>query len=132
MAIAIYNRQRVLTPVWIGVKRLYQALPVWLRPVLVWPYVAYAAGASATADLLRGRAPWSRWLTQGTRGMSLYHDAVDWVGGWPFETATPDEIEAFLTPRGFTLAWKRLVGRRHGCNEFVFARFGPAPAPPAP
>jgi 2-polyprenyl-6-hydroxyphenyl methylase/3-demethylubiquinone-9 3-methyltransferase len=130
LAIAIYNRQRVLTPLWIGVKRMYQRLPKHLRPLLVWPYVAYAAAASAAAELLRGRAPWARWHRH-TRGMSLYYDAVDWVGGWPFETATPQEIETFLSPRGFTLVRKRTVGRRHGCNEFVFARVGPAPASPA-
>lgn len=122
LAIAIYNRQRVLTPIWIAVKRLYQVLPEQLRRLLVWPCVAYSAGASAAADLLGGRVPWARWQRHGTRGMSLYHDAVDWVGGWPFEAASPREIEAFLSPRGFTLVQQRTVGRRHGCNEFVFRR----------
>jgi 2-polyprenyl-6-hydroxyphenyl methylase/3-demethylubiquinone-9 3-methyltransferase len=63
--------------------------------------------------------------------MSLYYDAVDWVGGWPFETAAATEIEAFLILRGFTLVQKRTVGHRHGCNEFVFTRVGPALAPAA-
>jgi SAM-dependent methyltransferase len=122
LAIAIYNRQRLLTPFWIRVKRTYLALPRSLRPLLVWPYVVYAGLGSAATDLLRGRSPWARWRAHGTRGMNLYHDAVDWVGGWPFEAATPVEIETFLASRGFTLVRSVTVGRRHGCNEFVFHR----------
>ena len=37
------------------------------------------------------------------RGMSAWHDWVDWVGGLPFEVATPDKIESMLAERGFKL-----------------------------
>ncbi len=121
-AIAIYNRQTLLTPLWTGVKRLYHVLPSGLRPLLVWPYVGYAALASGAADLLRGRAPWSRWHWHGSRGMNLYFDAVDWVGGWPFEAASPAEITDFISARGFALVKAQTVEQRHGCNEFVFQR----------
>jgi 2-polyprenyl-3-methyl-5-hydroxy-6-metoxy-1,4-benzoquinol methylase len=122
LAIAIYNKQRLLTSAWVGIKRLYQVLPGQLRFLLVWPYVAVAAALSALGDLRRGRAPWRRWRRYGPRGMNLYHDAVDWVGGWPFEVATPREIETFLSARGFELTREHLVGQRHGCNEFVLRR----------
>ncbi len=122
LAIAIYNKQRVLTPAWIRIKRLYQVLPTQLRFLLVWPYVAVAAALSALGDLRRGRAPWHRWWRYGPRGMNLYHDSVDWVGGWPFEVATPREIETFLAARGFVMIRQHLVGQRHGCNEFVLRR----------
>ncbi|MBL8980421.1 MAG: class I SAM-dependent methyltransferase [Gemmatimonadetes bacterium] len=122
LTVAIYNRQRVWTPFWIGVKRSYLALPAPLRPLLVWPYVLVAGAASAIGDLRRGRAPWRRWQAYGPRGMDLYHDAVDWVGGWPFEVATPAELTSFFTARGLDLRSARTVGNRHGCNEFVFHR----------
>jgi len=35
--------------------------------------------------------------------MSRWHDIVDWVGGLPFEVATPHAIFAFYHDRGFTL-----------------------------
>jgi 2-polyprenyl-6-hydroxyphenyl methylase/3-demethylubiquinone-9 3-methyltransferase len=56
------------------------------------------------------------------RGMSRWHDLVDWVGGYPFEVAKPEEIFEFCGRRGFRL--QRLVTQAGGlgCNEFVFVR----------
>jgi len=52
--------------------------------------------------------------------MSLYHDIVDWIGGWPFEVASPEEIFRFFRNRDFTLIELVTCGGKHGCNEFVF------------
>jgi 2-polyprenyl-6-hydroxyphenyl methylase/3-demethylubiquinone-9 3-methyltransferase len=50
--------------------------------------------------------------------MSLWHDAVDWVGGYPFETASVEELSEFLDKRGFKVVkLKRKQGV--GCNELV-------------
>ena len=35
--------------------------------------------------------------------MSRVHDWIDWIGGLPFEVATPYQILDFYRPRGFTL-----------------------------
>ena len=35
--------------------------------------------------------------------MSRWHDLVDWVGGYPFEVARPEEIFRFFPARGFEL-----------------------------
>jgi 2-polyprenyl-6-hydroxyphenyl methylase/3-demethylubiquinone-9 3-methyltransferase len=53
--------------------------------------------------------------------MSKRHDLVDWVGGYPFEVATPGYVFDFYQARGFDLL--RMVTRTGlGCNEFVFRR----------
>jgi len=52
--------------------------------------------------------------------MNVYRDVVDWVGGWPFEVATPEEIFRFFSKRGFSLTELVTCGGKHGCNEFVF------------
>ena len=36
-----------------------------------------------------------------SRGMSVWHDLVDWVGGYPFEVAKPEEIFDFYRRKGF-------------------------------
>jgi hypothetical protein len=36
--------------------------------------------------------------------MSLWHDVVDWVGGYPFEVAKLEQIFNFYYQRGFYLA----------------------------
>ena len=54
--------------------------------------------------------------------MRLWTDLLDWLGGYPFEVATPDAVIAFFQQRGFTSQGLWTCGRRHGCNEFLFHR----------
>jgi hypothetical protein len=42
--------------------------------------------------------------------MSRWHDIVDWVGGWPFEVAMPEEVFGFLKRRGFGLLSMKTSG----------------------
>ena len=49
----------------------------------------------------------------------MYRDTIDWVGGLPFEVASPGELLDFCRDRGLDLEMLRTVGGRHGCNEFV-------------
>ena len=65
-------------------------------------------------------ARWTRY--HNVRGMSRWHDLVDWIGGYPFEVATPEAVADFCRARGFTVERLRTCGGRMGCNEFVFAR----------
>ena len=64
----------------------------------------------------------------GTRGMDLTHDQHDWLGGYPYESATPADIAAFLGVRGFALRRQFIApgGRRgligSGCDEYVFVK----------
>jgi hypothetical protein len=59
---------------------------------------------------------------QNVRGMSRWHDVVDWIGGYPFEVATPDAVLDFCRQRGFALIRLKTCGGKLGCNEFVFQR----------
>lgn len=122
LCIAIYNHQPFLTAYWKRVKRLYNALPRPLGWLLSGSYYLFSSAVLALADLLRGRSPVTRHARAGRRGMSHYHDVVDWVGGWPFETATPEEIFRFFRDRGFELVELTTCGGRHGCNEFLLRR----------
>jgi hypothetical protein len=83
------------------------------------------AGSSTLVDL-RHLRPGRSWREYGCdRGMSAWHDFVDWVGGYRFEVAKPEEVFGFCRARGFTL--ERLITRQgRGCNEFCFRR-GPVP-----
>ena len=64
-----------------------------------------------------------RWTNyQNVRGMSRWHDIVDWIGGYPFEVATPEAVLDFCQVRGFTIERLKSCGGRMGCNEFVFTK----------
>ena len=61
-------------------------------------------------------------LTQSLRGMSYWHDLIDWIGGFPFEVAQPEQVFEFMRVRGFRLERLKTCGGGLGCNEFVFNR----------
>jgi 2-polyprenyl-6-hydroxyphenyl methylase/3-demethylubiquinone-9 3-methyltransferase len=56
--------------------------------------------------------------------MSVWHDWIDWLGGYPFEVAKPEQIFEFYKARGLVLTRLKTVGGSVGCNEFVFHRPG--------
>ncbi len=53
--------------------------------------------------------------------MSLYHDWIDWLGGYPFEVAKPQTVFLFYKALGFRLL-NLSTTNRLGCNQFVFQR----------
>jgi 2-polyprenyl-3-methyl-5-hydroxy-6-metoxy-1,4-benzoquinol methylase len=120
--IAIYNKQPFISPYWTAVKRTYNRSPGPVKSLLNWGYLAYFAAVLLAADLLRGRSPVTRYTGRGRRGMSIYRDVVDWIGGYPFEVAAPEEIFHFFRERGFALENLVTVAGKQGCNEFVFRR----------
>lgn len=119
--IAIYNDQGRTSRRWTAIKKLYNRLPSALRFLVLWPALLRIWGPTTIRDLLRGRAgqTW-REYPEKNRGMSAWRDVVDWVGGYPFEVARPDEITEFFGERLFRLKSVRTCGRGRGCNEFVF------------
>lgn len=119
--IAIYNDQGWISRYWRLVKRTYVRAPGFVRLFMLLVFWAYFGFSLFVADVLRLRNPLRRWAGDG-RGMRFFTDVIDWVGGYPFEVAAPDEVKAHLGRQGFSLTWEHLVGRRHGCNEFVFRR----------
>ena len=131
-ALAVYNDQLYVSRMWRGIKRLYQRLPGFLRPVLVLAIgtALFLKRLSVTvlASLLRvvtfrnPLVPFGNWIGETqSRGMHGWYDLVDWVGGWPFEVARPEAVFRFLRDRGFALK-ELTTSLGHGCNEFVFVR----------
>lgn len=120
--IAIYNDQGRGSVQWKQVKRAYNRLPGPAKWLVLGPGFVRLWGPTTVRDLLRGRPgeTWRRYTELGVRGMSPWHDVVDWVGGWPFEVATPDEIFNYYRARGFELRKLNTCAGGHGCNEFVF------------
>ncbi|MGB7345961.1 MAG: methyltransferase domain-containing protein [Pirellulaceae bacterium] len=122
--IAIYNDQGGGSRRWLMIKKLYHWLPSFLRPAWVIKVAGYYELKFATARLLRRRnpLPFADWRAKKQdRGMSAWHDWVDWVGGLPFEVATPETIILPLREKGFVLDNLKTVGSGWGCNEYVFS-----------
>jgi 2-polyprenyl-3-methyl-5-hydroxy-6-metoxy-1,4-benzoquinol methylase len=120
--IAIYNKQKFLTAYWTSVKRIYNQVGVVSRLLMQMSYFLFFSIELFVADVLRRRNPILQYKGTGRRGMSIYYDVVDWIGGWPFEVATPEEVFRFMSKCEFVLTELVTCGGNHGCNEFVFRR----------
>jgi 2-polyprenyl-6-hydroxyphenyl methylase/3-demethylubiquinone-9 3-methyltransferase len=120
--ISIYNDQGWPSKVWARVKQTYCEAPAWFRPLILATCAVRAWGPTTVKDVFRGH-PGRTWREYGeNRGMSAFHDLKDWVGGWPFEVASPEEVFDFLHQRGFDLRYLQTCKGGHGCNEFVLQR----------
>jgi SAM-dependent methyltransferase len=123
LAIALYERTP-LCVAWTLEKRIYRGLPGAVQALLRGTYLTvWSAGLIVT-----GRNP-RRYIQKGQeRGMDIFHDIHDWMGGYPYQSTTPAEVCPFMEERGFKLErlvpWPvRLAGLLGtGCTEYVFRR----------
>lgn len=118
--VAIYNDQGGASRRWAAIKKAYNSHTGLLRRLVLMLGFFKLWTPITIADLVRGR-PFSTWRNYHVeRGMSPWRDVVDWVGGWPFEVAKPEQIFDFYRQRGFVLQRLKTCAGGHGCNEFAF------------
>lgn len=119
--IAIYNDQGGASRRWHYLKKLYNEKP-WLRSPLVLLTFFRQWTLSIIKDTFQGH-PFKSWKNYKVfRGMSAWHDLVDWIGGYPFQVAKPEEIFDFYHGKGFELQRLKTCAGGVGCNEFVFRK----------
>lgn len=126
--LSVYNDQGFASRIWRRVKRRYNKSGPLTRRLLIAGSTTYLTCSRPVQKLVglvglvvHGAA---RGLERPPRprGMSAKHDLIDWVGGYPFEVAKPEEVFAFLRDRGYELCHLRTCAGGIGCNEFVFRR----------
>jgi 2-polyprenyl-3-methyl-5-hydroxy-6-metoxy-1,4-benzoquinol methylase len=124
--IAIYNDEGPKSSLWHALKKTYNKLS--------WPFQAvYGVFVMGLWELrallvetvklnpLRYLHSWTHYHKNSLRGMSKWHDLVDWIGGYPFEVARPEQVHDYLKRRDFALS-KLKTTRGLGCNEYVFSK----------
>jgi 2-polyprenyl-3-methyl-5-hydroxy-6-metoxy-1,4-benzoquinol methylase len=99
-AIAIYLK----TPrdaYWKEVKRRYTQGSSLTKGYMLSGYITNYM----VKKIKKGRNPFKEIAAYGrsNRGMNWLTDAIDWLGGYPYEAASPDEIEGFTSSLGFRL-----------------------------
>lgn len=123
--ISIYNDQGNASRRWRALKKFYNQSSKPVRLTLVFGVGVMAQTYAALVRLYQGQSPlpFKAWADKKkSRGMSVWHDLVDWVGGYPFEVAKPEEIFDFYRKRGFVLTKLNTCGGGLGCNEYVFIK----------
>ena len=112
--ISIYNDQGWISKYWLTVKKLFNKNK-FNRNIIILFHLPFLYAGPWLSRLLTGRL-------KIERGMSLWYDMLDWLGGYPFEVAPAGKVIDFYRARGFTLVKVKTCGRKHGCNEFIFAK----------
>lgn len=117
--VALY-RKSPMCGVWGGIKRTYCMSP---RPVKKIAELGFFGVMTAAH-----RAAGKKSSDYAERGMDLYHDAVDWLGGYPYQSAAPEDMPQ-LVGTDFELAKdfntrpapvRGILGT--GCAEYVYRR----------
>jgi SAM-dependent methyltransferase len=122
-AVAIYSTA-ACDPMWKAEKKFYSQAPRSIQ----WGIRQIYMAALLAGKTLLGKNPiaYVRNYTE-MRGMNFSHDAHDWLGGYPYETATATEIHdricamEFTEERSFRLPASRGIFGS-GCHEFVFQK----------
>lgn len=121
--IAIYNHQKYWSSFHTRLKRLYNRWSKFGKIILASVFIVSQVAIGIVRDLLFLTNPRKRYRDKiKQRGMSKFHDWIDWIGGYPFEVAKPEEVFDFLRARGFSLLKLRTMGDGPGCNEFVLLK----------
>ncbi len=133
--IAIYNKTSS-SNFWLKVKKIYNNSPLFIKKSMIYPLYVYILLQRARYNLnQRIRKQPAEPLFSRERGMSIFYDLIDWVGGYPYEFATFDEIKDFVEEKGFKLIkaavelpspspkfFNRFSFSYTGNNEFVFQK----------
>jgi 2-polyprenyl-6-hydroxyphenyl methylase/3-demethylubiquinone-9 3-methyltransferase len=125
--LAIYNDSGRVSRRWLRIKKLYNDSPHIIRLLLVTVIAFLLEAKRALGKWLRleNPLPCNDWKNKKKqRGMSVWHDYVDLVGGYPFEFATPEQIFSFYKKKGYMLSQLKTCGGGYGCNEYVLKKLG--------
>lgn len=120
--IAIYNRVDGLlgSKFWLRIKKLYVSHPFIGKNILEPMYIAlYFMGL-----IISGKNPINKIKNYSSnRGMNWRTDITDWLGGYPYEFATIEEVFKFIKNN---FPYFELVNikstNRLGNNEYLFVR----------
>jgi len=113
LVIAIYNHHWS-SPLWLPIKWLYCSLPEFGRRLMIGMLSPIIWVAKL---IVTGRNP-----SRMRRGMDFRYDVIDWVGGYPYEYATVEEVQELAEKLGFEYVRHRPPRVPTGCNEYVFRK----------
>lgn len=117
--VALYSADVVPDPeFWLRIKREYNLASRWKKQRMVWWYIwnfMMGRRLRRLPELLVRAAQYRR--TQ--RGMSLFVNVRDWLGGWPMEFTRDADVVEFLKNRGFIL---QNIGTGEANTEFLFVK----------
>lgn len=123
IVLALY-RKTLMCGFWTWEKRLYNNGPAWFPRVAEFLYKIVMVLRLLVARI----NPWAYIANyKKNRGMSWHHDIVDWLGGYPYESISPEELRIFANSLGFEVIQEFTRKQKYGflgsaCDEFVLKK----------
>jgi len=123
LTLALYSK----TPfcgLWRVEKRIYSRSPKWVQKMIEIVYIEVVRLRLALkGESLKKRREeyWKK------RGMDMYHDTRDWLGGYPYESISPTEAMNYMKKLGFRpvrpfVEYPCIGLLGTGCDEYSFVR----------
>ncbi|TSC91502.1 MAG: methyltransferase family protein [Parcubacteria group bacterium Licking1014_17] len=120
--LAIYNRvdERWGSKFWLNLKKRYNNSPIIIKCLIEIGYMSKLIAYY----IIRGRNPIGVVKDfKRKRGMSWRHDIIDWLGGYPYEFATVEEIFLFMKKKFPDFKLENIKTTNGlGNNQFLFKR----------
>ncbi len=116
--IAIYNRCKFASKFWWRIKKTYCSGVIG-KIFVCGIFIPYFFLKGCAESVVNRENVFSQYKKY--RGMSIYYDWIDWLGGFPYEYANVEEIFSFFKAKGFTLKNIKSTNSPSN-NQFVFAR----------
>lgn len=123
-AFALYRRTK-LCEFWKREKKWYSSAgPAGQRAARVIFILAFRAAMALQ------RRSYREYVSNygGIRGMDFYHDVHDWLGGWPYESISPPEVQSLMESLGMKIVREFVRSEipsglfGSGCDEYVYTR----------
>lgn len=99
----------------LALKKKYNSSSSWGKRWMIYKRITVLM----LSRLKHGNNPFT-WNEKRERGMNVYHDIVDWLGGLPYEVAGEDEVLKFGRQHGLILERIKVKGEG-ACNIYVFS-----------
>lgn len=115
----LYNSHTALK-----IKRLYNRCPGPVQSLMV---VGFGLAHLTARTLIKRESPFAylERFSRENRGMDYWHDVRDWLGGLPFEFASPSAVESYVSDTHEDIEHRETTirGRRPGSvNTYLFQR----------
>lgn len=122
--IAVYNHSKGKSALllgtsktWLKIKKIYNSSPAWAKYLmellyLIWFYAGYLASLKNPFTYINNY--------QNVRGMDFMTDVRDWLGGYPYEFASIDELINYFGQKG--LLTKKITLGTLGCHELLMVK----------
>ena len=122
MLIGLYQKTP-LCPFWVIEKKLYSSSPIFIQKLIRSAFLFLYK----LIDFMRGNDPAVSIIDYNPRGMDYKNDLHDWLGGYPYESISPDEFRHYIEKFDFEIKKEDLCREGlgltgSGVNEYLIEK----------